>query len=202
MNIAAPGSLNLHNATLKWAPKNPKLGRLAHHTFSLSNLYFALAWLDRNNNKWPKTTRLSLPDVVSWYSKVRTGASQTPRNQMEKVLFALLHLSISADTPATVVWLFNGLETLFGTRPNENRRALIERAQLLLRPNEKERKYLKDNLEKLYKIRSSFVHGGMEVVHPMHNESLDATVENKWAELSAACEFGFSIAAGSPPANH
>jgi hypothetical protein len=189
MNIAAPGSLNLYKACLK----QDFLDRRAQHTISLSNMYFAIAWLDRNRNRWPKATRLPLPDVVSWYSKVRTGAYQTPRNRMEKVLFALLHLGTTEDTPATVVWLFNGLETLFGTRPGDNRRALFERAKLLLQPNEKEQRYLRNNLDKLYKIRSSFVHGGMEVVHPMHNELLDPAVEKKWSELSAACEFGFRL---------
>jgi hypothetical protein len=63
---------------------------------------------------------------------------------------------------------------------------------LLLSPNDKQRSYLRDQLRKLYEIRSGFAHGGREIVHPMNNEALDRRAEGKYTELMGASEFGFA----------
>ena len=179
MNLSAPGSMNLYKV------------RLGDHSFSLGNMYFALSFLDRDGDTWPRVGVVEFDKVLNWYFRIRCGVSQIPTNRMEKVLFSLLHLSSAIDTPAAVIWIFYGLETIFDTRPGENRRALIERCELLLQPTARERKLLRENMRRLYDV--SVVHGGLEVVHPMHNESLDEAVDTKWREISRACEFGFRL---------
>ena len=181
MNIAAPGVMNLFAA---------KFGK---HPISLSNNYFALSFLDRQGEKWPRVSSIDLHKVMMWYFNVRSGVSQIPKNKMEKALFSLWHLSETMDNPAAIIWIFYGLETFFDTKPGENRRTLIERIDLLLQPNDQERKLLQTKMKALYDLRSSFVHGGMEVVHPMHDESVDDAVNVKWRKISQACEFGFRL---------
>ena len=96
-------------------------------------------------------------------------------------------------SPTIVIWLFYALETLFDTKAGENFRILTERMQLLLSPNEKETKILRRNLRAMYDLRSSFVHGGLEIAHPMHNEALDRDVDEKYARISNVSEFGFGL---------
>lgn len=40
---------------------------------------------------------------------------------------------------------------------------------------------------------SSFVHGGRDVVHPMHNEAIDKRVDQSFRELADSAEFGFAV---------
>lgn len=187
MNIAAPGSCNFYNAALRL--KNSR-----HLTeISLSEFFFDIAYLNGRQGKWPAPKLITLETLSQWFFAVRSGVLQIPQNRMEKVLFALLHISKTDMSPTIVIWLFYALETLFDTKAGENFRVLTERIQLLLSPNEIEAKRLRQNLRALYDLRSSFVHGGLEVAHPMHSEQLDPVVDEKYARLSDVSEFGFGL---------
>jgi hypothetical protein len=140
-------------------------------SFELSEYNFDLANLDGHEGKWPAPRTLPLDRALSWYKRIRVGVTQVPSNSMEKVLFALMHLARTNVSVNTVVWLFYGLETSFDTRPGENFRTLVNRICLWLAPTDHQKAILKRNLRALYDIRSSFVHGGREVIHPLHNEA-------------------------------
>ncbi len=190
LNLAAPGSCSLWRAALR-----PPRGhaRWLGSDLSLSDYPFDNAYMGNYWNNWPAPKILELDKVAQWYRTVRNGINQIPENRAQKVLFALMHIC-KADAPLdTIIWLFYALETLFDTQPGENRRALTNRIGLILSPNDKQRSYLKDELRKLYDIRSGFAHGGREIAHPMNNEQLDKRVEGKFRELMYASEFGFAV---------
>lgn len=190
MNIAAPGSCNFYLASLRSKDEKHRK-QLAE--VSLSQFNFELALRNRRDGKWPAPKMLDVRQVVDWVFAVRRGVTQVPQSRMEKVLFALLHIAKTDVSPVVVVWLFYALETLFDTRPGENRRALLERAKLLLSPNERDAAVLGKNLRGLYEYRSKLVHGGLEIIHPMHHEGLDRRVWEKYLELAKVAEFGFAL---------
>lgn len=120
MNLAGPGCFDLYGASL--------LGVGRHNTdISLSNYHFEAALLVQASDKWPTSRILELSKVIAWYDAVRTGASQIPQNQMEKVLFALLHISKTGTSPMVVIWLFYAFESMLQTRVGENVSAIVNR---------------------------------------------------------------------------
>lgn len=192
MNMASAGCCNFYTASLR-ARSESGFSRHLHGHLELSEYNFDLATLDGHAGKWPAPRFLPLEQVIRWYRTVRVGATQVPNNRMEKVLFALLHLARTEVSVNTVVWLFYALETFFDTRQGENVRALMNRIALLLAPTDKQKAVLKKKLRALYDVRSSFVHGGREVIHPLHNEAIDPRIEKPYLELIRTTEFGFSV---------
>ena len=112
---------------------------------------------------------------------------------MERVLFSLMHIAAEELSPNTVIWLFYALESLFTTRVGENRKGLEERINLLLQPSDKEWEKIRKKLIELYDYRSSMVHGGLEIIHVMHNENTDKAVEDAYLRLNQLADFGFRL---------
>lgn len=187
LNIALPGSCSFYKSTVTSNfKKYPwELG--------LSNYWFETFYLNGQENRWPKAKNLPLHAVHNWLKRVRPGLTQIPNSQMEKVVFALWHICISDVQPNTIIWIFYALETLFDTKAGENFRTLRQRIGMLLSATEDQDKLLGKQLRNLYDLRSSFVHGGLEVIHPLHSELLDPRVEEKYWRIARACEFGFSV---------
>jgi hypothetical protein len=52
---------------------------------------------------------------------------------------------------------------------------------------------MKKALGLLYDYRSSLVHGGLRLIHPVHSEILDRTVDDEYDRLMTLFEFGFSV---------
>jgi hypothetical protein len=187
LNLAMPGSCDFYGSTVTSNFKRTPW------ELALSSHWFEVSYLGGRENKWPAPTQLPLAAVRDWLLHVRRDLAQVPNNQMEKVLFALWHICTEEVSPNTVIWLFNALETLFDTRPGENLRALQHRISALLSASTDQEKVLKKNLRGLYDLRSAFVHGGLEVLHPTHNELLDRRVDEKYWRVAGACEFGFLV---------
>jgi len=139
----------------------------------LSAYYFEAAY---QRNEWPRVQRIDLAIVCDWFKQVRNGFSQVPNNPIERAVFAMLHVSRSEGRPEDIVWF----ESLFQTRVGENFSALMERICLLLEPNQTEEKHLRKQMRAMYEFRSAFVHGGLSVIHPMHNEVMDRRADDSY----------------------
>jgi len=189
MNLANPGSCDFDRVRLR------RLGteRLSYHDVSLSEIWFDISCLNGLEGAWPSPDTLPLTQVIAWFGQIRRGLNQVPQNRIEKVLFALLHIANQELSATTVIWLFHSLETLLDTRPGENFRVLVDRIRLLLEPSDAQLKLLHKKMRALYDLRSAFVHGGLEVSHPMHNEVLDARVMILYERLDTTCAFGFAV---------
>ncbi|WP_421860688.1 hypothetical protein [Parvibaculum sp.] len=185
MNLATPGCCNFYRAELRG-------GRLPSDV-SLSNHYFEVTCFDGTDRRWPATTFVPLEDVVAWYSVIRCGISQVPASRLEKAVFALMHLVREDLSPSTIIWLFYALETLFDTRAGENFRVLRERIVKLLQLEPMREKQLSKRLRQLYDLRSSFVHGNLEVIHPLRGELFDPSFDKIYGELIDAADFGFAL---------
>jgi hypothetical protein len=185
MNIAAPGSCDFNRASLTGAPYEVEL--------SLSNFYFEAALQLHLDDKWPPSRVMDLKKVIIWFDAVRDGPSQVPRNRMEKVLFALLHISKIEVSPMVVIWIFYAFESLLETRVGENFSVIVSRLSLLLEASKEQSDLLRKKMRKLYEIRSAIVHGGFDVIHTMHDETLDGRVQDSFNRLIEATEFGYAI---------
>ena len=104
-----------------------------------------------------------------------------------------MHIAKLEMSPMVVIWLFYAFESLLQTRVGENFSSLLGRLTSLLGANEQEAKLMKKKLRSLYDIRNGIVHGGLEVSHPIHDESLDKRVDENYLRLSDAADFGYAI---------
>lgn len=182
LNICAPGSCDFYRAELRGAALPTEI--------SLSNFCFEIALFGSFKKKWPKIKILPLVQTIDWFDSVRSAVDQLPRNPMEKVLFALLHMSKLDTTPMVIVWLFYAFESLLQTKAGENFASLVQRLISLLELDESESKILRNEFRSLYNIRSAIVHGGFEVAHPMHSELLDKRVEENYQRIVDATDYG------------
>ena len=131
--------------------------------------------------------------VRDWVRAHRSKLTQVATQRIEKALFALYHMCKEDSSPGAIIWAFYGLETLFETKTGESLGILTERATLLLELGQKHLRSLKKGLRGLYDTRSAFVHGGLEVYHPMGNEALEKKVDEVRWRLMEETEFGFSL---------
>jgi hypothetical protein len=184
INLAAPGSCDFHGASL--AEEKFSEISLSNHHFEMDfNIFF--------DKRWRVIRVIELDRVIRWYDAVRDGVSQLPQNHMERVLFALLHLAKNSTSPMSVIWLFYAFESLFQTRVGENFSSIVRRASLLLEADKRESELLRKGLRSLYEVRSGIVHGGFEVIHPLHNDILDKRVNDSFYDLITAIDFGHAV---------
>jgi hypothetical protein len=187
MNIASPASCNFSNTTIR--SEIPHLNK----EIRLSNYHFEAAMQQSRDGKWPSISFLPLEDVIRWFRSVRRDRSLVPSNRNEKVLFSILHITNTELSPATIIWIFHAFETLFDTKVGENFRSLVSRIELLLQPNDSEIRFLRKGMRDLYNLRSAFVHGGLDIIHPMHSEFIDKSIEGIYLRWLRAVDFGFQI---------
>jgi hypothetical protein len=184
LNISAPGCCDFYRASLT-RNNSPT-------DISLSNIHFEIGLLGSFEKSWPQIQVLPLNNVIEWFDSIRMGASQLPENPMEKVLFALLHISKLDISPMVVIWLFYAFESLLQTKTGENFSSMVRRLISLLGLNEKQSKILRSKFRTLYEIRSAIVHGGFEISHPMHDEVLDKRVSENFERISQAADYGLT----------
>jgi len=198
MNLAAPGSFNFHFSTLERLPINfGTHGREITTELGLHAKIFEDAFEDSVNHAWLKLGFLPVCDVMQWLLSVAPRFQMVPTNPAAKCLFALLYLTKSDFGPASSAWVFNALEALFSCKPGENFGRLTERAAILLELRAQEVNIMKKKLRTIYEIRSSFVHGGMRVVHPMRDDGLDSDVHEDYWSNAFTFEFGSYVALAS-----
>jgi len=182
LNLALPGAADFLNVSVE------PVGAGQRDRLELSAYYFQIAF--RNSAQWPILRSIDPQTVLSWYSQVRNGFGQVPDTPVERAMFALLHVCRSSGRPEDLVWLFYAFESLFRTRIGENYSSLLERVRLLLEPDSEQEKQLRKNLRAMYDFRSSFVHGGLQVIHPMHNETMDPRVEDRYGTTVELSQYG------------
>jgi hypothetical protein len=117
---------------------------------------FAYAWATAARNGRPSIAALPLADVARWYDTLRLGTQQLATSGVAKALFHLLHLARSAESePMSILRLAHAVEVL-SDAPND--------------------------LQRLFDLRDAFARGTAAIIHPMHDDALDARV----AEASLA----------------
>ena len=190
-NLARPGVCDFFNLELEGNSRLEK-GK-ERHKGQLSSYNFEFAWELSLRKQFPQLEEIPLEDVISWYKNLNLGVKQKASKPIEKALFSLLHICKTDGEISTIVWIFHALEALFNTRVGEGFSNLINRISVVLNLNPKEKSILKKNLRKLYDMRSSLVHGGYEIYHPMRREVIDRSIDEQYGEIYDNLQFGISI---------
>jgi hypothetical protein len=192
-SLSYPSSVDFYHAELTM--NDAKQFESQREAISLSGDEFGV-WLTENDvSDWLKPKRLDVAATARWYFAHMDGRSQIARTGVQKALFALWHLSKLQISPLAIIWIFYALESLFKTNVGNNRNDLKNRIALLLELNLAESAKLSKLLRKIYEVRSSVVHGGMDIVHPMNNEVFDRNVDKEIFSILEISKIGFSILA-------
>lgn len=195
MNLASPGSCNFHGANLSKIPPDKTWdGSDIKREIDLSGGALEAAYYVKETYDWLELRTIPFDTVSSWIESVSPKFTMIPTNRSSKCLYSLLYIVKSGYFgPTTIVWIFHALETLYDCKPGENFNTLYRRISILLKINEDQKKVLKKRLRELYDVRSAFVHGGLEVAHPMKNEFLDKRADDAaWRHMPLA-DFGTAV---------
>lgn len=106
--------------------------------------------------------RLPLAEVVAWYDGLQLGTQQLATSDVAIALFQLLHLARREEDEAeSVLRLASAVEALIG----------------------------RTEMRRLFELRSAIASGATPVIHPMHDDALDARVEDatrEWIDVADA----------------
>lgn len=186
LNFALPGAADFLNLKVLNDANKIVVSRMR-----LSSYYLHVAFT--NSDEWPILRKIDIKVVEKWYSVVRQGVSQVPDSPLERAIFAMLHVCRSDGRPEDIVYLFYAFESLLQTRVGENFSALIDRLTLILCPNAEQEARMKKRLREMYNHRSSFVHGGLMIIHPMHNEVMDNRVNDSYTSTIDLSLYGIKL---------
>jgi hypothetical protein len=186
-NLAVPGSANFYSLTVTGQDEHlPAEVRLTQ--FAFEN-----AWIDSLDGKWPTLQALPGEDVCEWFKALDIGYKQRAETGIEKALYVLLHLAKGDARIDSITWIFHGLEALVSTRVGESVSGMVRRLGVVLELDAREQKLLNQRLRKLYDLRSSFVHGGYAVPHPVNSEVIDRSLDGHMSDLYELTQFGAAL---------
>lgn len=189
MNLSTPGSCEFLNLRFKDSDHYSK------DRLYLSSYSFEEGYLDFLRGSSIAPIELPIEKTFVWYKNLNLGVKQKSDSDLESAIFALLYICKSEMSITSIVWMFHALEAVYKTRVGEGFTNLIRRMTFLLDFNAVQEKFLKKELRKLYDLRSSFVHGGYKMHHPMENEQLDSRVSDYRLKEYDACRVGFNLVA-------
>lgn len=187
-NIAFPGVLDLHNAEVSRTSENMPPVKL-----NLSSYNFEFWWIESLRGKFPKLERIPLKLVRDWHAISGMSGKLRAQTGLERAIFCVYHLCRSENYVDGLIWIFHALEALLDTRVGENFSAMLRRISMLLDLNERDKKILRKTLRHAYDIRSSFVHGGYVITHPIHNEVIDPEIGKAYSEGLELQQFGLAL---------
>lgn len=186
LNLALPGSADFMNLRIQ-----SDASKETTSPTRLSPYYFHAAHAKKED--WPSLSEIKVSTIETWYSLVRKNISQIPQSPLERALFSTLHVCRSDGRPEDIIWIFHALESLLQTRVGENFSALVERLTLILSPDAKQESVMRKKLREMYNHRSSFVHGGLDIIHPMHNEVIDPRAGDAYSSTVELSEYGIKL---------
>lgn len=164
---------------------------------SLSDAYFEIASVHAQTFPWPPVRNLDVKEVTNWYFTHRSGLAQVSKPRVERALFCLLHLAKSNSDPTLLIWILHALEEMKGTGNTQGQaqgqRALKERIRLVLNCNQQQIGELNKRFKSLHKARNEFVHGGLDLIHPVHADLLDHAIDETLMKTFDVGNFGFRL---------
>lgn len=136
-----------------------------------------------SSDSWPSISSIPLSDTWSWLQSLNSDIHPIAQTRIERALFALLHLGKENEvSPTRLIWLAYALEALFDTPDLGINKTLRDRIFLVLGKPTSHIKPIKKAIYSFYELRSSLVHGDLEIAYPFVGPSLYpecAELENK-----------------------
>lgn len=186
LNLSSPGCANFYSLQV------PSKGDYNKTNLNLSADFFELAWIRSIDEKDFDVGYVPLEKVLKWYNHFQVHFKQIASCRTERALFAILHVCSNDAGVNSVIWIAHALEALYDTKIGRSFNDLFERSVKLLEIPLEKRKSFKKELREFYDLRSAFVHGGLDISHPISEEFRD--FEDKLYERALyACEFGAAL---------
>ncbi|WP_025563931.1 hypothetical protein [Psychromonas sp. SP041] len=164
-NLSVPGILDLFNARLDLNGEEFKL--------QLSNFYFQYSVNAEFEKEIAFPTIIQVSQVKVWFDSLNIGLQMKSEHSIERSLFSLLHICRMEADISMVSWIFHALEAIYGTKAGRGFNDIKEKAVFLLSVPINKQKTLGKKLRELNDLRSSFIHGGYKVAHPLDFETED-----------------------------
>jgi hypothetical protein len=194
LNLSDPGIFNLYGSRV--SPDPPEYGYRGQEyrrNVSLHGRLFEVALYEKEGSPWLLPKRLDGAKVACWIRRICRPDNLLPKDPSAKALYALLRIAKSDMDASALIWVFYALESLFQCRSGENFSALNRRISNFLGLSAEDASNLKRRLRKIYDLRSSLVHGGASIAHPIEDDALDKRAfESSW-EFQKAVDFGSAI---------
>jgi len=191
MNMSVPGSCEFLN--LKIRDKDISTSE----RFYLSAYNFEEGYYNFLDKRKAAPIELPIETVACWYNELGIGVKQKADSNIEKAIFSLLHICKSDMDVTSIIWIFHALEAIYGTKVGESFTNLINRMSVLLELDKKNQKVVKKHLRELYDYRSSFVHGGYQVHHPMRQDVIDRRLDDDYSRIYGLGQIGFNLVVAS-----
>lgn len=190
-NISLPGSCEFLNARFINLYRSNEDSY--HEKMYLSSYNFELSHLDFIKGKKFSPNTLPIEEVLSWYKSLDLGVTQIGDTKAARAIFALFHVCKSEMDVASIIWMFHAFEAIYVTRFGESVAGMVSRMMMLLDLPVTEQKLLTKTIRKLYDVRSSFVHGGYRVHHPLSSDQLDPRLNDLRMDTYDLCQIGFNL---------
>nr|WP_276519772.1 HEPN domain-containing protein [Bacillus infantis] len=186
MNISTPGSFNCYSRHLY------SLGSIDIYNYSSSTI--ESAWIESINFGWPTIKRLDLSDVWIWIQQLKLTGRQIAFNSTDSSLFSILNICREENVnPTQLIWVSSALEGLYDTPKGQISKTLVDRIILFLGVPENGKRKFKKRIRELYDLRSRFVHGELEVAHPVYKLNPLENINEYEGILISNIDFGVSI---------
>lgn len=193
-NLTTPGSVNYYRSHIRAKGAPSEYSPMAVTDLELSEYIFEDSWHEAQNEPWAKVDFLDFGTVLQWHRKLDIGFSQVARTKMQKLLFALLHITRnSIEKPETTIWIAGLLEDLFDTKTGASFQQLCSRLSLFLNFDEKEQGTVKKRLRNFFDLRHGFAHGGAPIYHPIGNELWDSQMNDRYKALQVPNSFAATL---------
>ena len=190
VNLAVPGTCNFSNTTIYDYSIKPFY---YPSRMNLSCYPIELAIILSRQLGWPVIKDIEMGLVHSWLKSLKLETKQVAQSRIERVLFALLN-ALHGNTEIThILWLLHSLEAFYDTPVIEVVKNLRNRAFKWLSVPENNKKAIKKEFANFYGVRSSFVHGAFDIIHPLKNERIDKNVDIQYDKIYRASHFGLAM---------
>ncbi len=195
-NLGVPGILDFYSAEITLGDKAEKL--------SLSHFYFEESLSFKMQGMFPYANCYSLKESKTWFEKLNISQKIESDLPIERAIFSLLHICMMKLDISMVTWIFHALESIYGTNSGRGFNDMSSQIFFLLKIPERKQKSFKKKLRELNDLRSSFVHGGYKVPHPLNDDineqiyeltnfgvvliicSLQQLMKNNWSGLKVS----------------
>jgi hypothetical protein len=195
-NLGVPGILDFCSAEIILGTQTEKL--------KLSRFYFEESLRFKEKGMFPYSTCYSLKESKAWFDKLDIAHKFESDLPIERAIFSFLHICMMNFDISMVTWIFHALESIYGTNSGRGFNDMSSQIFFLLKMPERKQKGFKKKLRELNDLRSSFVHGGYKVPHPLNDDineqmyeltnfgvvliicSLQQLMKNNWSGLKVS----------------
>lgn len=188
LNLSSPACFDLYNARFvefeHWYRNKP----------TLSSSWLEFVWVESLQQGWPEINHIALNKVLSWYKNLELGNRQIAKTGVEKALFALLHVCRrDGFSPDSLMWLAHALESLYDTPAEAVSKHLRKRIFCVLNLPSDKQKAINKKINYFYDQPSAFVHGALQIAHPLENDILDSSIDDYQSQLIPAFRVAMSL---------